>query len=349
MKITVHRLTSTAVGLLAACAPQLASACATCGCSLSSDAAMGYSALPGWRFNVEYDFIDQDQLRTGTQAIPAPELAIINTGPAKQEVERQTINRYVNLGASYTPDPSWNLTAIFPYIDRSHTTYGNALPTELGPADVSAADSTGLGDIKLLASYQGILPTHNLGLQFGIKLPTGDYGGQNLNTGSTVGRNPVFFSGGPNAGTALDTSLNPGTGSTDLILGAYYYEAVSQNFDAFVSGQFQAAVAEALNQPGATYRPGNLGTLSLGVRYEEDPDLVPQLQLNISHKSADQGVLADSTDTGGTVIYLSPGLTTSLGHSLHAYGFIQVPIFSRLEGYQLFPRWTLTLGASYAM
>ena len=41
-------------------------ACATCGCTLSADAAMGYSASAGWRVNDEYDYLNQDQLRSGT-------------------------------------------------------------------------------------------------------------------------------------------------------------------------------------------------------------------------------------------------------------------------------------------
>jgi hypothetical protein len=49
--------------------PHVAQACATCGCTLSAAAAMGYSALPGWRLSVEYDYIHQDQLRSGTQAV----------------------------------------------------------------------------------------------------------------------------------------------------------------------------------------------------------------------------------------------------------------------------------------
>ena len=43
-------------------------ACATCGCTLSSDAAMGYSATAGWRLNVEYDYINLDELRGGTRS-----------------------------------------------------------------------------------------------------------------------------------------------------------------------------------------------------------------------------------------------------------------------------------------
>jgi hypothetical protein len=48
------------------------------------------------------------------------------------------------------------------------------------------------------------------------------------------------------------------------------------------------------------------------------------------------------------VIYVSPGLTASLLSNLHVYGFAQLPVCSNLDGYQLFPRFTLTLGVSYA-
>lgn len=70
---------------------------------------------------------------------------------------------------------------------------------------------------------RGFLPTHNLGVQLGVKLSTGKYGGQNVLTGATVGRSPAFFSSGPNStgGQTLDTSLQPSTGSTDVIVGAY--------------------------------------------------------------------------------------------------------------------------------
>jgi hypothetical protein len=330
--------------------PATAQACATCGCSLSTDAAMGYSASPGWRINLEYDYIPQNQLRNGTGAVSNLQAAAINDAGGSQEVERQTINRYLNLGISYSPTVNWNFSALIPYVDRSHTTYGNAASDQITPDNVSGATSKGLGDVRLIGSYQGFLPTHNLGLQLGVKLPTGRYGGQNVLTGATVGRNPVFFSSGPNgtAGQTLDTSLQPGTGSTDLIVGAYYYQAISQNFDAFINGQFQSAVAEKLNEPGGDYRPGNIATMSLGLRYEANPKVVPQLQVNIYRKSHDQGALADTGNTAGTVVYLSPGVTVSAWKTLQVYAFVQRSVYSKLSGYQLFPRWTGSVGASYA-
>ncbi len=70
-------------------APLTGWACATCGCTLSADAAMGYSAAPGWRLNFEYDYIHQDQLRDGRHAS-----AGVNDG---EELERDTFS----VGASY--------------------------------------------------------------------------------------------------------------------------------------------------------------------------------------------------------------------------------------------------------
>jgi len=193
-----------------------------------------------------------------------------------------------------------------------------------------------MGDLKLIASYQGFLPTNNLGVQLGVKLPSGRYG------------TAVDFYSGPNAGTPLDASLQPGTGSTDVIVGAYYYQAISQNFDAFVDGQFQAAVKQRMDQPGNDFRPGNALSVSLGLRYEGNPRWVPQLQLNLLHKARDEGALADVQNTAGSVAYVSPGITVQLSASLHAFAFAQLPVYSNLYGIQLFPRWTGSAGVTYA-
>lgn len=336
------RVLATFLFPVAALAPGLARACASCGCTLSADAAMGYTALPGLRFNFEYDYINQDRLRSGARAA-SPAQAVNNpSDPALGggEIEKQTINRYLTLGASYSPNSAWNMTLLIPYVTRTHTTYGQQqspyTPSQTAPDQISGARLSEVGDIKVIGSYQGLLPTHNLGLQLGVKLPTGHYG------------TAVSFASGPNAGTPLDASLQAGTGSTDLIAGAFYYKAVSQNFDAFANAQFQSAVNHRQNQPGNDFRPGNSATMSLGLRYEANPEWVPQLQLNLSHKSADQGALADRPDTAGTIAYVSPGLTMHVHGKTHLFAFAQLPLYSKLDGYQLSPRWTATIGGSYA-
>jgi L-2-hydroxyglutarate oxidase LhgO len=64
--------------------------CAACGCSLSTDGAMGFNTAAGFRLTLQVDFIDQDQLRSGTGPIAAAQVAALNTpAPGQgQEVER---------------------------------------------------------------------------------------------------------------------------------------------------------------------------------------------------------------------------------------------------------------------
>lgn len=325
-------------------------ACATCGCSLSSDGALGYSTTSGWGISLDDTYINQDQLRSGRGSVSPQQVQSING----QEVEKDTINRYLTLGVSYSLDADWNFKLLAPYIDRNHTTYGTDATLPLTASQVSSANVSSIGDVKLIGSYQGLLPTRNLGLQLGIKLPTGDYGGPSASNSNNivgqgaVGRSPVGFGPtGNSASSYLDTSLQAGNGSTDLILGAYYYQAISQDFDAFVNAQFEFSVRHNLNDAGDDYRPGNQSTISFGVRYEANPKIVPQLQVNITTKSNDQGTLADVNDTSGTVAYLSPGITFSVAPNLRMYGFLQVPVYSQLGGYQLFPHYTATAGVSY--
>jgi hypothetical protein len=302
-------------------------ACATCGCTLNADAAMGYSTMPGWRLSLEYDYIHQDQLRGGTHAISGV--------PNGFELEHDTLNRYLTAGVDYSPNADWNIDLRVPYVIRTHSTYG-AYDSSQPLPPLSDSRSSSLGDIKLIGSYQGLLEMHNLGLQLGVKLPTGQYG------------TDVRFRSGPAAGSPLDASLQPGTGSTDIIVGAYYYQPISRNFDFFANLQFQRAVKSKQDQPGSDYRPGNSATVSFGVRYDENPKWVPQLQMNLLHKSVDQGALADIYSTAGYVAYLSPGLTAKVAGNLHAFGFAQLPVYSDLVGYQLFPRYTFSVGMSYA-
>ena len=301
--------------------------CATCGCTLNADAAMGYTAEPGWRVSLEYDYIHQDELRNGTHSV--------RRVPDGVEFERETLNRYITVGLDYTPTPNWNVDLRMPYVIRTHSTYGEYDSSAPLPPS-SDSRSSSLGDVRLIGAFQGFLPTHNLGVQLGLKLPTGQYG------------TDVNFRGGPLAGEPLDASLQPGTGSTDIIVGAYYYQPISQNFDAFANVQFQHAFSTKQNQPGNDYRPGNSTTLSFGLRWEGDPRFVPQLQVNLLHKNVDTGALADITDTAGYVAYVSPGITVKAAGNLHVYAFGQIPVYSDLVGYQVFPRYTFSVGGSYA-
>ena len=50
-------LPATAAAAFLSLAAGAASACATCGCSLSTDAATGYPTQPGWTLSLQFDEI----------------------------------------------------------------------------------------------------------------------------------------------------------------------------------------------------------------------------------------------------------------------------------------------------
>ena len=284
-------------------------ACASCGCSLSSDwGTQGVSSGEGLRFDLRYDYLNQNQMRSGTRTA-------VSTG----EQELYTKNNYLAATVDYNWNEDWGVNVQLPYIDRSHATNGD--PT--APA-LSTSKTQSLGDVKVIGRYSGF-GDGTVGLQFGLKLPTGSHT-QNFSAGDAVG-------------TPLDRGLQPGTGTTDAVLGVYKFGSVSQDWDYFT----QALVQMPMNARD-DYRPGNSLNLNVGMRYMGFETFTPQLQINARVSAKDSGAQAAPNDSGGKTVYLSPGVTVPVNERVKAYGFIQVPIYQNLNGFQLAPKFTLSVG-----
>ncbi len=300
--------------------PVSALACSSCGCTLSSDwDSQGYAVASGFRLDLRYDFLDQSQLRSGTGSVRRADFS----PPQDREIEQGTLNRYTTLGVDYSPDAAWGVNLQLPWIDRSHQTIA------AGDTAVSSSFSRGIGDARVIARYQGFTPQHDVGIQFGLKLPTG--------------RHDDVFASGPQAGEALDRGLQPGSGTTDLLLGAYKFGAINQDFDWFAQGMLQIALNSRDD-----YRTGASLNANAGLRYMVNPGFTPQLQINARVVRRDSGAQADVENSGGSLIDLSPGITARINDRLHAYGFMQVPVYQRVNGFQLAPRWTTSIGLRYA-
>jgi hypothetical protein len=300
--------------------PSAAQACSSCGCTLSSDwDSQGFATESGFRIDLRHDFIDQSQLRSGTDAVDRDSITL----PQSREIEDDTINRYTTLGLDYSPNADWGINLQLPYVNRSHTTYPE------GETTLSSSHSSSIGDVRVLARYQGLTAQHDTGIQFGLKLPTGSH--------------DVRFASGSEAGELLDRGLQPGSGTTDLLLGAYRFGTLDQDFDWFGQGQLQVALDSR-----DEYRTGASINLNAGLRYMAHPRVTPQLQLNLRAQRRDSGAQADAANSGGMLLDLSPGVSVELSRGLHAYGFVQVPLYQRVNGFQLAPHWTASLGLRYA-
>jgi hypothetical protein len=48
-------------------------------------------------------------------------------------------------------------------------------------------------------------------------------------------------------------------------------------------------------------------------------------------------------------VYLSPGVNVKLTDSASLYGYVQVPIYQRVNGLQIEPRWSASVGVHFAL
>ncbi|NVN92521.1 MAG: hypothetical protein HXX11_18255 [Desulfuromonadales bacterium] len=115
---------------------------------------------------LRYDYLNQDQLRSGTGTISPATASQIMTSAGPQEVEKYTENHYTTLGIDYSPNQDWGVTLQVPYIIRSHSTLGTASDGTT-PGDGGGqygSHTSSLGDMKVIGRYQGFTKNHNFGV-----------------------------------------------------------------------------------------------------------------------------------------------------------------------------------------
>jgi hypothetical protein len=314
-----------------------AMACASCGCTLSSDwenLQSPVSFSPGVKLDLRYDYLDQNQLRSGHGTIsPTDASQIVNNGNP-QEVEKYTVNNYLTLGIDYSNSREWGVNVQVPWINRSHSTLGTASDGTTPGAGGGQFNShtSSVGDVKVIGRYQGFTHQCNFGVLYGVKLPTGNFMEKGVSTDPTA-PGPV----------PIDRGLQSGTGTTDAILGAYYSNGINQDWDYFTQAIYQKAL-NSRNQ----YKPGAGLNLNVGLRYAGFSSFAPQIQLNFRDVQRDAGAQADTISTGGKLLYISPGVTVPVSMQLSVYGFVQLPFYQDVNGVQLAPRYTASLGVRYS-
>lgn len=290
-------------------------ACAACGCMLSKDwQIQGMGSGPGATIGITYDYVDQSQMRSGGGKLPGFSL------PNAQEVEVRTRTSFETLVGDYQ-GKSWGVNLQVPYIQRDHLTYPQ------GATSLDSSKSDSFGDARILGRYSGFSGDGDSGIFFGLKLPTGPTGF-------------AFSSGAP-----LDPSLQPGTGSTDLLLGGFH----SGQIDFLKLSWFAQGILEHAVSTRNAYRPGDSLNLNAGIKYGKfGQRITPMLQLNYVRRIADSGANATPLITGGELAYLAPGISVRLGKGTSAYAFLQVPVYQYVQGIQLTPTYILSLGVMHS-
>ncbi len=295
-------------------------ACASCGCTLTSEwLSQGLVAQPGTTLIIRYDYVPQLHLQSGRAPLDRNMIAL----PADREIERFTYNHYVTATLDHQFASDWGVAVQVPFVLRPHATIGE------GEVDQSTSRTRGLGDIRLVARWQGLSGKQSItGLQAGLVLPTGSFRQK--------------FLTGPEQDEDVDRGLQPGTGTVQALVGAYHYGKLTRSLDYIVQIQGQAALDDR-----AGYRPGNALQLSGALHFTQWRRLTPQIELSAKVANKDSGFASDRANSGGEQVSLSPGLVAALGGRVSVFGYVQVPVYNRVIGYQLVPRVTATAGAQF--
>ena len=292
-------------------------ACASCGCTLTADwLSQGLAAQPGTTFSLRYDYAPQTRLQSGTHRVDRAAIDL----PADREIERHTYNHSVTATLDHQFANDFGIDVQLPVLTRPHSTIGE------NTTEPSHSDTHGIGDLRVVGRWQGLsTPGSVTGIEAGLVLPTGAI--------------HQTFDSGPEAGEEVDRGLQPGTGTIQAELGAYHLGALAPELGYFL----QVSSQTALNHRDG-YKPGSFVQASAALNYTHWRNVTPQLQLTFRATARDSGPNADRPNSGGEQVNLSPGLSAKVSSRLVAFGFVELPLYTRVNGYQLVPRAKFSAG-----
>lgn len=294
-----------------------AHACASCGCTLTADwLSQGLAAQPGTTLSLRYDYIPQTTLRHGTNTIDRSAIDL----PIDREIERYTYNHSLTLTLDHQFANDFGLDVQLPVLTRPHQTIAE------DTTERSYSRTHGIGDLRIVGRWQGLsTPGTVTGIEAGLVLPTGKFS--------------QTFRSGPEEGEEVDRGLQPGTGTVQAVLGAYHLGALTHELGYFLQVTGQTALTD---RDG--YKPGGFVQASAALNYTHWRNVTPQLQLIVRATGRDSGPNADRPNSGGEQVNIAPGLSAKLGTKVVGFGFVEVPLYNNVNGYQLVPKAKASLG-----
>ncbi|HET9795214.1 MAG TPA: hypothetical protein VFS34_12210, partial [Thermoanaerobaculia bacterium] len=261
---------------------------------------------------------DQDRLYAGRDRVSHP------VPPGEGELEHRTVNRITTLLANYSATPDLYLSLSVPYVSRYHEHFDGG--------DFERFRLDGLGDIALSGRYR-FLP--DLSASLAVKLPTGNRSSAN------------------DEGVEAEPTIAPGTGSTDLSASLVWQRTA--NVPSLTWGPlgntgampYFVGITGRRNGVGTrSYRVGDELQINAGANYPVSQAFQALLQVNARFKGKDDVGETDAVrdDTGGSFVYLSPGARLALSPKTALYGYVQIPIYQRINGVNIASTYNLFTG-----
>jgi len=294
-----------------------AEACASCGCTLTADwLSQGLAAQPGTTLTLRYDYIPQTTLRSGSDKVDRDAIVF----PTDREIERYTYNHSLTVTLDHQFANDWGVDVQLPVLTRPHSTIAE------DTTEPSHSDTRGIGDLRVVGRWQGLsTPGSVTGIEAGFVLPTGKF--------------HQTFDAGPEEGEEVDRGLQPGTGTVQAVLGAYHLGAISPELGYFVQATGQVPLTD---RDG--YKPGAFAQVSGALNYTHWRNITPQLQLSFRKTWRDSGPNSDRPNSGGEQVHIAPGLSAKLGTKVVGFTYVELPLYTHVNGYQLVPKAKFSAG-----
>jgi hypothetical protein len=295
---------------------------ASCGSeSCPLDHASRWSEQP-FSFELSYQYLDQDQPRMDTEdtdvgAIP------------RHHDEVRTLNRITTARAAYRSG-EWSVGAALPFVDRYHAHVHHHGGEEI----LETWDYSGLGDLELVG-FRSFTSgdERRYFVSAGVKMPTGDTSVPN------------------ETGAQPEPAARPGTGSWDFMAGL----GTEWLFAAPGSGDLERTIPLRLSVTGKwngygteDYRVGPEAQFHLASEYPISTRFALLGQANFRVRGKDDVAASgvEEQDTGGSVLYLSPGVRVAVSPGASIYGLVQLPAYQRVNGIQVVSEANLYVGVT---
>jgi hypothetical protein len=237
--------------------------------------------------------------------------------PAANNDDKNIRSDFYVAGGQYMFNGSWGVMAEVPYTDRHFVTADSGTPETF--------DHSSLGDVRLMGMYTGFEPDMSLGIVAGVKLPTGDSTFKNF-----------------------DPDVEIGSGSTDIMLGAYKTGALTadQSFHWFAQVMWQHEVATQHD-----YTPGSELNAAAGISFEgwdlgPNANVAPLAQVIYSHRGQDSGI-GDPENTGYNRVLAAPGVALTMTQ-WKLYADAEFAVYQHVNGNQLIAPVAFKAIASYS-
>ena len=333
---SVFAVVTTAAALInLICVTEVFAACGAAFCSLTTTPESAHERLGNIRFDLSYEYIDQDTPYGGSRHGDGVQRARLPDGDVEAvHKELNSVGQRVGLRTTAGIAERLTLDVYVPVVMRTH----DHLAFEGEEPEYGKFSFSGIGDVTVSGHYSILSPTNpykpTVVLGAGFKAPTGS----TAKTGTVV-------DAGDQVRAVAERAIQPGSGSWDAILSAYYLQHFGQ-FATFVNGTVRLPTRDA------GYEFGTESMVNLGASYPVLPGLEAILQLNARitgrDRSQEEAELFHQ-NTGGEYLFVTPGLRAQVSRDLLLYGFVQMPVYRHVNGNQLTADWSISFGINYAL